>query len=325
MQENPKISVVVPVYNVEVYLHRCVDSILSQDFTDLELLLIDDGSIDHSGELCDEYAIYDSRVKVFHQNNEGVSSARNIGINNAKGEFIHFVDADDWIEKDTYSSIFSQQHMADITYISNVEHLEDGTTVTYSMPCIFCDSREEIEKAILYLKDNNSKYPFFGFTWNKIFRTDIIKNNSLNFINDFALFEDEIFTDIYCKYIKSINILSVPLYHYRRTSSGLTCKPRKVKHLLILVDNLIMIMDVYKLKQLVYYEQRRALNFLKHAMAEDLDQHYFTQEKLYLKRIIDMNPSIEVGKKFRLVNSCPYFVCKILFKVYYVITKKTFI
>lgn len=321
---NPLISIIIPVYNAENSLVRCVDSILAQSFADFELLLIDDGSIDQSGVICDEYANSDERVKVFHQNNEGVSSARNVGINNANGLFIHFVDADDWIEENTYSSIFSQQHMADITYISNVEHLEDGTIVTYSMPCIFCDSREEIEKAILYLKDNNSKYPFFGFTWNKIFRTDIIKNNNISFIRELALYEDEIFTDNYCRYIKSINILSMPLYHYQRTSSGLTGRPRNAKHLLILVDNIIMLKNVYKLKPLVCYEQKRALDFLKQAMVHDLEQRYFHQEKFYLKRIIDMDSSIDIGKKFRFMNSCAGFVCRILFKVYYILAK-TFI
>lgn len=135
------------------------------------------------------------------------------------------------------------------------------------------------------------------------------------------MYEDEIFTDNYCRYIKSINILSVPLYHYRRTSSGLTCKPRKVEHLFILLDNVIMLKNVYKLKQLVCYEQKRALDFLKQTMANDLEQRYFHQEKFYLKRIIDMDPSIDIGKKFRIMSSCADFVSIILFKAYYILAK----
>lgn len=84
----PKISVIVPVYNTEKYLHRCVDSILAQTFTDFELLLIDDGSTDSSGAICDEYAQKDSRVRVFHKENGGASSARNLGLDNATGEWI---------------------------------------------------------------------------------------------------------------------------------------------------------------------------------------------------------------------------------------------
>lgn len=94
----PKISIIVPVYKAEAYLRRCVDSILAQTFNDFELLLIDDGSPDRSGEICDEYAIKDSRVRVFHKKNGGVSSARNVGLDNAMGEWVAFVDSDDYIE-----------------------------------------------------------------------------------------------------------------------------------------------------------------------------------------------------------------------------------
>ena len=95
----PQISVIVPVYNVEPYLRQCVDSILNQTFTDFELLLVDDGSTDRSGAICDEYASLDARVKVFHTTNRGVSAARNLGIDKASAEWITFVDSDDWVEK----------------------------------------------------------------------------------------------------------------------------------------------------------------------------------------------------------------------------------
>lgn len=97
----PTISVIVPVYNAKKYLHRCIDSILSQTFTDFELLLIDDGSKDKSGAICDEYAVKDNRVRVFHKENGGVSSARNLGLDNAEGEYVTFVDADDYWLEDT--------------------------------------------------------------------------------------------------------------------------------------------------------------------------------------------------------------------------------
>lgn len=95
----PKISVIVPVYNTEKYLHRCIDSILAQTFTDFELLLIDDGSTDDSGDICDEYASLDKRIKVFHKENGGASSARNLGLDNACGNYLIFLDSDDfWID-----------------------------------------------------------------------------------------------------------------------------------------------------------------------------------------------------------------------------------
>src|SRR5690606_22590995 len=96
----PKVSVIIPVYNTENYLRECLDSILAQTFTDFEVLLINDGSTDSSGKICDEYAEKDSRIKVFHKENGGVSSARNLGLDNAKGEWICFVDSDDEILQD---------------------------------------------------------------------------------------------------------------------------------------------------------------------------------------------------------------------------------
>ncbi|MDV4357675.1 glycosyltransferase, partial [Enterococcus faecium] len=95
-----RISIIVPVYNVEKYLKKCVDSILGQTFTDFELLLIDDGSTDNSGSICDELAKTDNRIKVIHKENGGLSDARNIGIEVAKGDFIGFIDSDDYIDED---------------------------------------------------------------------------------------------------------------------------------------------------------------------------------------------------------------------------------
>ena len=96
----PKLSIIVPVYKVEQYINKCIDSILNQTFTDFELILVDDGSPDNCGKICDEYAQKDERVRVIHKENGGVSSARNLGIDEAKGEYVSFIDPDDWIDLD---------------------------------------------------------------------------------------------------------------------------------------------------------------------------------------------------------------------------------
>ena len=117
----PKISIIVPVYRAEAYLHRCVDSILAQTFTDWELLLIDDGSPDKSGEICDEYAQKDSRVRVIHKENGGVSSARNYGINHASGEYLMFVDSDDMVMPGFFqtSMLLLEKYQADFVSFSH--------------------------------------------------------------------------------------------------------------------------------------------------------------------------------------------------------------
>lgn len=101
------ISVIVPVYNVEPYLRKCLDSIVDQTCQDLEILVIDDGSEDHCGEICDAYAARDPKIRVFHTKNRGLSAARNLGLDHAKGEYVGFVDSDDWIEPDMYESLLA--------------------------------------------------------------------------------------------------------------------------------------------------------------------------------------------------------------------------
>lgn len=122
------ISVIVPVYNVEPYLRKCLDSIVGQTFRDLEILVIDDGSTDGSGKICDEYAEKDERVRVFHTENRGLSAARNLGLDNASGEWIGFVDSDDWIESDMYEVLLDKA-------------LETGADV---VECGLCKERDDI-------------------------------------------------------------------------------------------------------------------------------------------------------------------------------------
>ena len=104
---NNLISIIVPVYNVEEYLPACLDSIINQTYTEIEIILVDDGSTDSSGEICDRYAKIDERVKVIHKSNGGLSDSRNVGIQVAKGEYIGFVDSDDYVEFDMYETLFN--------------------------------------------------------------------------------------------------------------------------------------------------------------------------------------------------------------------------
>lgn len=125
------ISIVVPVYKVEAYLHRCVDSILAQSFTDFELILVDDGSPDNCGKMCDEYAEKDSRIRVIHQENGGLSAARNSGIDIAQGEWITFIDSDDWIHPDYLRVLFEavKKYGADVA-AGRYESVRDGDAVS---------------------------------------------------------------------------------------------------------------------------------------------------------------------------------------------------
>ena len=129
----PKVSVIVPVYNVEPYLHRCVDSILAQTFTDFELILVDDGSPDNCPSICDEYAKKDNRVVVIHQNNGGLSAARNAGIDwsfaNSDSEWITFIDSDDWVHKQCLEVLYTVAKKSNVSCVS-AKHLECTTSIS---------------------------------------------------------------------------------------------------------------------------------------------------------------------------------------------------
>ena len=124
--ENQTFSIIVPVYNVEQYLENCINSVLNQSYRNFQLILVDDGSKDSSGEICDRFAQKDSRVKVMHKQNAGVSGARNTGIEIATGQFICFIDSDDWIESDYLQKIVDEIYDFDILFFGSVWHYEYG-------------------------------------------------------------------------------------------------------------------------------------------------------------------------------------------------------
>ena len=127
----PSVSIIVPVYNVELYLSKCIDSILAQSFTDWECILVDDGSKDSSGKICDEYALKDTRIKVIHQTNKGVSVARQVGIDNASGEYSIHIDPDDWVEPNMLEELYNKAKTDDADMVICDYFKHEGGTQTY--------------------------------------------------------------------------------------------------------------------------------------------------------------------------------------------------
>lgn len=211
----PAISVIVPVYNAEKYLRRCVDSILGQTFTDFELLLINDGSTDSSGAICDEYAVKDERVRVFHKPNAGVSSARNLGLDKARGEWITFIDSDDYIDEEFISNLSSQKEcdlaIGDFRIVEAINNF-DNCHIPKGLY-----SSIEIGKIFL-------KYLFINFTtpWAKLFKKSIIEKMGLRFDLELIKGEDTIFVFQYLRGISSLASTGCDYcYHYRLASTGL--------------------------------------------------------------------------------------------------------
>ena len=206
------ISIIVPVYKVEPYLRQCVDSILNQTYRDIEVLLIDDGSPDRCGEICDEYARKDQRIRVFHTENKGLSTARNLGLKEAKGEYIGFVDSDDWIEPDMYEVLLRkmQETEADIGVCGLwYEHKNRREVAKDVVDRVFAD--EESIKALVF---NHIK----NYVWNKLYRRDTW--------NDIAFPEGHVFEDVATTYKTILNVETVmscsrPLYHYRQREDSI--------------------------------------------------------------------------------------------------------
>jgi len=221
----PYITVIVPVYNVEKYLRRCIDSILAQTFADFELLLIDDGSTDRSGQICDEYALHDNRIHVFHKENGGVSSARNIGLDNAKGEWIAFIDSDDYIDKN-YFEIPKEYSECDVIQKSAIYKAGKKEKVV------------DITRNII--NNTNDFYKFYvchrtNCLWDKLISLKIIGERRFN--ENITIGEDALFFFSIISEIKSYAFCPIGHYIYVvRTNSTLhSCD--KVKRLKFLFEN----------------------------------------------------------------------------------------
>ncbi len=205
---SPKISVIVPVYNTEQYLHRCIDSILAQTFTDFELLLINDGSTDSSGAICDGYAQKDSRIRVFHKENGGVSSARNVGLDNATGEWITFCDSDDEVNG---WGITNSDGSDLILGAVEVQKLNEKTKLQS-----FSNEHLWGEQLTIFLEENLHQQ-IFSVCWAKYFKRELI--GKLRFDTSMKIGEDTVFMLRYLNLVNCISFNRKFIYTYYWLSS----------------------------------------------------------------------------------------------------------
>ena len=214
-------SVVVPVYNVEKYLKECVDSVLSQTFEDFELILVDDGSKDSSGAICDEYAQKDSRVKVIHKENGGLSDARNFGTAEAKGEYIIYIDSDDYISgTDFFEKIYEKaQTGVEIVCYKFKKYFED--TKTFSK-CDFAfpelDSYTTLAERVNYLVKTNS---FYCSAWSKAIKLSLLKDNQIEFEKGLLGEDQEWYYHVLLK-ANSIDGIDKDYIVYRQRANSIT-------------------------------------------------------------------------------------------------------
>ena len=215
-----KLSIIIPIYNTGIYLHKCIKSILSQKLADFELILVDDGSKDESGAICDEYAKQDTRVKVIHKQNEGVSIARNTGIEMAEGEYIGFVDSNDWIEPDMYDTLYSlaTSKECDVVMCDTVTKYDDKPDEEDTITQLSGEN-------LLYKKDIHPTLlrEMAGSACRCIYKNELIKNNKVDFPQNIPLSEDRMFNILAFGYANRVYYTKTHFYNrYVRKGSAVS-------------------------------------------------------------------------------------------------------
>lgn len=206
--EQKLISIIIPVYNAEKTLRSCLDSVKKQNYSKYEVIIIDDGSNDKSAEICKDYCNKDSRFRLYKQKNGGPSKARNKGLDEAEGDYIAFLDSDDYLQEEYLNTInTAASENPDLIFIAfNRVNSEGKLIKSYQLP----DYKREFKDMVISL----SKEDMFGYTWIKVIKRDIIKN--VRFNNEMKIFEDEVFICDICQDTRKIYLLNKPIYNYVR-------------------------------------------------------------------------------------------------------------
>ncbi|MDO4338902.1 MAG: glycosyltransferase [Eubacteriales bacterium] len=220
--EYPIVSIIVPLYNAESVINRCVDSILKQNFRDFELLLVDDGSQDFSGRICDEYAAKDARVHVIHKENTGVSDSRNIAIRKARGTYLQFVDSDDWLTPEATGLLLScaQTYPCDLV-VSDFYRVVDNRIAHKGS--IQENGLLTREKFASYMMEKPADF-YYGVLWNKLYKKALIEQFHLEMDTEISWCEDFMFNLEYISHTQNIYVLRVPIYYYVKTKHSLSAQ-----------------------------------------------------------------------------------------------------
>lgn len=216
----PLVSIVIPIYNGEKYIDSCMEGLLNQTYSNLELIVVNDGSKDTSGELCDRYAQKDSRVKVHHQENKGLSAARNAGIQQATGKYVIFFDVDDTVENNIIEDnvVLAEQNQADVVmFCFWYYNVDKNSLKPNGMKRIFVgNAKEYFDKMLIPTMDNE----VFNAPWNKLIRRQLLEEHKLRFDDRYPIYEDIIFASELFGVVNKIVINNQMYYRYFVRSSG---------------------------------------------------------------------------------------------------------
>lgn len=244
------VSIVVPIYNIDLYLKQCLDSILAQTYNNLEIILVDDGSVDESGIICDEYARVDDRIVVVHKQNGGLVSARKAGLDAAKGKYISFVDGDDWVDNQMYEALLESAIKTDADFIESGYYHEKrrGKRVDYITSDTIFEMTDHIRNEIIdKWMTSPESCVIRNALWCKLFKADFIRKTYKDVPNNMIIGEDCITFPFLIKYAKRITCVGRQFYHYRdrgnslvheRSISFIRYRLRYADHLCELIDSM---------------------------------------------------------------------------------------
>lgn len=270
------ISVIIPVYNLDKYLKNCLDSVINQTYQNLEIILVNDGSNDCSGAICDEYAKKDSRIRVIHKENGGVSSARNAGLDIAKGEYIGFVDGDDIIDDNLFEVLYetAKNFNSDITACGIVQHRMDGTVQTLSD-----DSLKNYEKSVIikgFFDDNLIKETMYGPV-NKIIKRKVV--DSIRFKENLTIAEDLLFLFNCIEKSDTVVLNNKPLYHYLKRENSITTSKFSEKKLDYIKAADIMLFKCENEYPFAFYSALKWNFYQKLTILRQLNRHYSIKKR----------------------------------------------
>lgn len=226
MNNNPFVTIGIPVYNIELYLEKCLDSIVNQTYKNIEMILVDDGSTDGSRDICDQFAAKDSRIRVIHVKNGGVSRARNIAIENAQGEYMAFVDGDDYIEPDMIECLIKLMNPESDLTICGV--FQNNSPFTKK---INEDEKLTRHRAAYYMLDAER---FGGYVCNKLYKLNILKEKNIRFRTDIHMCEDTVFNVEYLEYARGVSFTNSYKYHYVVRENSASCNVFSSKRVSVL-------------------------------------------------------------------------------------------
>ena len=261
---NPTVSIIVPVYNAEATISRCIESIINQEYRDFELLLIDDGSIDSSGTICDRYAAEDSRIRLIHKENTGVSETRNMALDLACGTYLQFLDSDDWITPNATRLFVEEAERYHCDMVISDFYRVVGKRVAHKGDidddCVL--TQEEFSAHML----QNPADFYYGVLWNKLYRRDIVEKYHLRMNPEISWCEDFMFNLEYIRHAEVFYALQVPVYYYVKTKGSLASQGMSIS-------------KTIKMKLMVfeYYN-----NFYKHV----LDEEDYEKNRLQVYRFL---------------------------------------